>query len=292
MEDLGDLRYFLGLEMVRTVQGLFVTQNKYVMDLIQEFDLVHSRPVRLPVDTKLKLTASSGTILSHPDKYRRLVGKLLYLTLTRPDVNYPVQLLSQFLQSPTTEHMKAALYVVRYLKNSPGQGILMAHNSAAQLIAFCDSDWANCPDTRRSPTSYCILLGNSPVSWKTKKQSVVSRSSAEAEYRSMAVTCCEVTWLLSLLQDLGLRNLTPVTLKCDNQAALFIAANPVFREHTKHIDINCHYVRDQFQAGVIQPSYVHTSQQLADLFTKALPIAQHQKLLAKLGFSIFFNLQL
>jgi len=97
MEDLGDLRYFLGLEMVRTVQGLFVTQNKYVMDLIQEFDLVHSRPVKLHVDTKVKLTANSSTIMPQPNKYRRLVGKLLYLTLTRPDVSYPVQLLSQFL---------------------------------------------------------------------------------------------------------------------------------------------------------------------------------------------------
>jgi len=187
MKDLGESRYFLGLEIVRTAQGLFVSQKKYVQDLIHEFDLVHSTPVKLPLDTQLKLDANTGIILSEPDKYRRLVGKLLYLTLTWPNVSYPVQLLSQFLQNPTTEHMKAALHVVRYLKGSPGQGILMANSSAAQLTAFCDSDWASCPDTRRSTTGYCILLGHSPVSWKTKKQSVVSRSSAEAKYRPMAV---------------------------------------------------------------------------------------------------------
>ena len=144
--------------------------------------------------------------------------------------------------------MKAALHVVRYLKSSPGQGILMAHSSTAQLTAFCDSDWASCPDIRRSTTGYCILLGKSPISWKSKKHSIVSRSSAKAEYRSMAVTCCEVVWLLSLLKDLGIKNITPVDLKCDNQAALFIAANPVFHERTKHIDIDFHFVRDQLKA--------------------------------------------
>jgi len=289
MKDLGELRYFLGLEIVRTAQGLFVSQKKYITDLVREYNLAHSKPMKLPLHTQVKLTATSGTPLSQPEQYRRLIGKLLYLTLTRPDVSYAVQLLSQYLQSPTTAHMQAALHVVRYLKGSPGQGILMANTSAAQLTAFCDSDWASCPDTRRSTTGYCILLGQSPVSWKTKKQSVVSRSSAEAEYRSMAVTCCEVVWLLSLLKDLGITKLTPVHLKCNNQAALFIAANPVFHERTKHIDIDCHFVRDQIKSGVIQPSYVHTSQQLADLFTKALPTAQHQKLLSKLGVSNLFH---
>ena len=291
MKDLGELRYFLGLEVVRTSQGLFISHKKYVMDLLQEYGLVHTKPVKLPLNSQLKLAANFGVLLPEPNKYRRLVGKLLYLTLTRPDVSYPAQLLSQFFQSPTTEHMKAALQVLRYLKSSPGQGILMAYSSSAQLTAFCDSDWASCPDTRRSTTGYCILLGQSLVSWKSKKQSVVARSSAEAEYRSMAVTCCEVIWLLSLLKDLGIKDLTPVALKCDNQAALilFIAANPVFHERTKYIDLDCHFVRDQFKAGLIHPSYVHTSQQLADIFTKALPVAQHQKPLSKLGVSHLFQ---
>jgi len=210
MKDLGELRYFLGLEIVRTAQGLFVSQKKYITDLVREYNLAHSKPMKLPLHTQVKL---SGTPLSQPEQYRRLIGKLLYLTLTRPDVSYAVQLLSQYLQSPTTAHMQAALHVVQYLKGSPGQGILMANNSAAQLTAFCDSDWASCPYTRRSTTVYCILLGQSLVSWKTKKQSVVSRSSAEAEYRSMAVTCCEVVWLLSLVKDLGITKPTPVHLQ-------------------------------------------------------------------------------
>ena len=121
------------------------------------------------------------------------------------------------MQRPTSEHMKATINVVRYLKNAPSQGILMANNSAAQLTAFCDSDWANCPTTRRSTFGYCIMRDKSPISWKTKKQLVMARSSAKAEYRSMVMTCCEVLWLLQLFKDLGLKKLNPETLRCGNK---------------------------------------------------------------------------
>ncbi|GJW98882.1 uncharacterized mitochondrial protein-like protein [Tanacetum coccineum] len=292
MKDLGDLHYFLGLEVTKSEYGLFVSQKKYTLELLQEAGVMSSKPYKLPMDPNLKLQAEMGTPLQDPQVYRRYIGKLIYLTITRPDICYTVQLLSQFMQSPTSVHMQAVKHLLRYLLNSPGQGILLAHHSKVKLTAYCDSDWASCPMTRRSTTGYCILLGNSPISWKSKKQGVVSRSSAEAEYMAMAITCCEVTWLLSLLKDLGIKDLHPVTLHCDNQAAIHIAANPVFHARTKHIEVDCHYVRDQVKEGTIRPEYIHTTKQLADVFTKVLPVGQHHNLLHKLGVSCSENSQL
>ncbi|GJV31428.1 RmlC-like cupins superfamily protein [Tanacetum coccineum] len=276
-------------EVTKADSGLFISQKKYTLELLKEAGVMTSKPYKLPMDPNLKLQAEMGSPLQDPEVYRRYIGKLIYLTITRPDICYTVQLLSQFMQNPTFVHMQAVKHLLRYLLNSPGQGILLTHHSKAHLTAYCDSDWASCPMTRRSTTGYCILLGDSPISWKSKKQGVVSRSSAEAEYRAMAVTCCEVTWLLSLLKDLGLKDLHPITLHCDNQA---IAANPVFHARTKHIEVDCHYVRDQVKDGTIRPKYVHTSKQLADVFTKILPVDQHNTLLSKLGVSSTENSQL
>ncbi|GJX67692.1 retrovirus-related pol polyprotein from transposon TNT 1-94 [Tanacetum coccineum] len=243
--NLGEVNYFLGLEASRTTQGIFISQHKYTKELLKEGGVLNNKPYKLPMDHNLKLQADAGTPLLDPEVYRRSIGQLIYLTVTRPDICYTVQLLSQFMQSPTSVHMQAVKHLLRYLLNSPGQGILLANNSVVELMAYCDSDWASCPMTRRSITGYCILLGDSPISWKSKKKVVVSRSSAEAEYRAMALTCCEVTWLVNLFKDLGIKYLEPADLHCDNQAALYIAANLVFHARTKHIEVDCHFVRDQ-----------------------------------------------
>ncbi|GJS40603.1 serine carboxypeptidase S28 family protein [Tanacetum coccineum] len=196
-------------------------------ELLKEWGVLNNKPYKLPMDHNLKLQADVGTPLSDPE-------------------------------SPTSVHMQAVKHVLRYLLNSPDQGILLGNDSAVQVKAYCDSDWASCPMTRRSTTGYCCLLRDPLVSWKSKKQVVVSRSSAEVEYRAMALICYEVNWFVSLLKDRGIKNLEPVDLFYDNQAALYIAANPVFHARTKHIEVDCHYVRDQLKAGIIKPSYVHT----------------------------------
>lgn len=286
MKDMGPASYFLGLEITRNETGIFVSQSKYTEDLLKEFGMANSTPLKLPMDVHLKLTADKGDPLPNPHQYQRLLGKLIYLTVTRPDLTYAVHILTQFMHRPTNVHMQSAKRILRYLKGSTGQGILFAASSRAQLTAYCDSDWASCPFSRKSTSGFCILFGESPVSWKTKKQTVVARSSAEAEYRAMALASCEVTWLTQLLKDLGICNLPSTLLRCDNQAAISIAANPVLHERTKHIEIDCHYVRDQINSGAIQTQHVPTHAQVADLLTKPLSIKQHTYLLGKFGASV------
>ena len=187
------------------------------------------------------------------------------------------------MQHPRVDHWDAALRVVRCLKGRPGQGILLSRTCDFQLHGWCDANWGGCPLTRRSLTGWLVFLGGSPVSWKTRKQHTVSRSSAEAEYWSMALTTCELTWLKSHLSSLGVSHSQPMSLHCDSQSALHISQNPVFHERTKHIEIDCHCVRDESVAGRIHPVFVPSNEQLADIFTKALGRRQYEFLLRKLG---------
>ncbi|KAK2980771.1 hypothetical protein RJ640_002980 [Escallonia rubra] len=283
IKDLGDLKYFLGIEFSRSKKGIFMSQRKYALDILQDSSLLGVRPDKFPMEQTLKLTPTDGILLSDQTNYRSLVGKEIYLTVTRPDIVYSVRTLSQFMHEPRKPHWDAAIRILKYIKGNPGQGLLFPSANNLALKAFCDSDWGGCRTTRRSVTGYCIFLGNSLVSWKSKKQANVSRSSAEAEYRAMANTCLELTWLRYILQDLRVPQVAPTQLFCDNQAALHIAANPIFHERTKHIEIDCHIVREKLQAGMIKPSYVPTRFQLADVFTKALGKDQFETLRNKLG---------
>ena len=173
--------------------------------------------------------------------------------------------------------------VLRYLKSSLGQGILYLAMSSLSLMAYCDSDWGSCPMTRHSTTGFCTMVGDSLVSWKSKKQTTVSRSSAEAEYRAMATTSCELTWIRFLLNDLQVSHSQPAILHYDNKAALHIATNPVFHEWTKHIELDCHLIREKIQSGLIQTAYISATHQLVDIFTKPLGRQQFIHLLRKLG---------
>jgi len=222
--------------------------------------------------------------------YQRLIGKLLYLTITRPDICFSVQVLSQFMQHPKVSHWEAALRVVRYVKRSPGLGIMLKRGTGVtKLTGYCDSDWASCPNTRRSVTGYMVKLGDSLISWKSKKQQTVSRSSAEAEYRSLAALVAELIWLAGLLDELQFTVDIPISVFTDSKSAIQIAENPVFHECTKHIDIDCHFIREKVKSGFIDLKHLCTTMQPADILTKGLGAAQHHLLMTKLGVLDIFH---
>lgn len=187
------------------------------------------------------------------------------------------------MKAPRQCHFDAALRVVRYLKGAPSQGILLRSDAKLQINAFCDSDWQACPLTRRSLSAYVVLLGNSPISWKTKKQNTVSISSPETEYRSMAYALRKLKWLKQLLRAFGVSHPQPIKLFCDSKSAIYIAAKPVFHERSKHIESDCHQVRDAVQSKLISTEHIRTSEQPADLLTKALLPSTFRYLLFKLG---------
>ncbi|GJS25459.1 uncharacterized mitochondrial protein-like protein [Tanacetum coccineum] len=241
------------------------------------------RPCTFPMEPNIKLDKGEDDVRVDASKYRRLVGRLLYLQATRPDLAYSVNVLSQFVSDPRQMHMEAAMRVLRYLKATPGQGIFFPKEGGTDLVAYCDADWMGCSLTRRSRTGHVLLLGGAPISWKSKKQSVVSRSSAEAEYRAMANATSEILWMRWLLEGLETKQHDATPLYCDNNAARHIANNPVFHERTKHVEMDCYFVKERVESHEIKPFYVDTKAQTADLLTKALGTKQLESLLVKMG---------
>ena len=217
-----------------------------------------------------------------PLLYRQLVGSLNYLTITRPDISFAVQQVSQFMHSPRHLHMAAVRRIIRYLKGTSHRGLFFPAHTSLTLLAYSDADWAGCPDTRRSVSGWCMFLGPALISWKSKKQARVSKSSTESEYRAMSTACSEIIWLRGLLAELGIPQNDATPLCADNTSAIQIAANPVFHERTKHIEVDCHSIREALDARVISLPHVTSQLQLADIFTKAVPRPRHQFLLSKL----------
>ncbi|RVW40667.1 Retrovirus-related Pol polyprotein from transposon RE1 [Vitis vinifera] len=218
--------------------------TKFRIKDLDEAGLLGAKPLLTPMEENNKLLPTVGDLLKNPSTYRRLVGQLIYLTITRPEISYSVHILSQFMQEPRKPHLDVVHHLLRYHKGAPKQGLYFPAKGNLLLRGFCDADLAQCSITRRSVIGYCIFLRETLISWKTKKQTTVSRSLAESEYRAMTSITCELTWLKYLLDDLQVEHSQATKLFCDSKAALHITANPIYHERTKHIEIDCHVVRE------------------------------------------------
>lgn len=246
--------------------------------------LVASKPYPTPmISSKLLVSDDGSPVLESPTTYRSLVGGLQYLTLTRPDLSYAVNKLSQYLQTPRESHWKACKRVLRYVKGTLNHGLRFLPAPKLTIEAFSDADYASCTDNRRSTTGYVVYFGDNRVTWSARKQKVVSRSSTESEYRALAQTSTEVLWLQSLLTELKVPLASPTAIIwCDNQGAGSLAGNPVFHARTKHVDVDVHFIRDLVASKAVEVRYIPTSEQLADLFTKPLPEARFHFLCTRL----------
>ena len=289
IKELGKLKYFLGIEVAYSTQEIFISQQKYVTDLLRETGKIGCKPVSTPIDPNHKLGEAKEEPVVDKRMYQRLVGRLIYLAHSRPDIAYSVSVISQFMHDPRESHLQAVYRVLHYLKGNPGKGILFKKNDNLTLEAYTDADYAGSVVDRISTTGYCIFLGGNLVTWRSKKQNVVARSSAESEFRAIAQGLCELLWLKIILDDLRVKWEYPMKLYSDNKSAINIAHNPIQHDRTKHIEIDRHFIKEKLEEGLVCMSYVPSECQLADIFTKGLNSSGFQNFVFKLGMENIYS---
>lgn len=284
MSDLGLLSYSLGLEFIFTSSALLVTQRQYVTELLTDFGMADCRPVSTPMVEKLRLEPDMSAPATDPTTYQQMVGKLIFLTHTRPDISFAVSLVSRFMSHPQDPHLQAVKHIYRYLKGTSGLALSYERGGVNTICGFTDSDWAGDSHDRKSTTGFVFFLGETPITWNSRKQQTVALSSTEAEYMALTEGTKEAIWLRRLLGELNLQNLhAPTTLYGDNQGSLNLAKNPIYHSRTKHVEVRHHFVREKIASKEIELKFVPTGEQIADIFTKALGRIAFERIRDKLG---------
>ena len=284
LKDLGALSYFLGLQVTAVPTGLLLSQTKYARDLLTRVNMQTAKGMASPMASGIALTAYGHDEFDSPSLYRSVVGALQYLTITRPEISFPVNKVCQFMQKPLVSHWKAVKRILRYIAGTVEFGLLIQRQpvSDLSLSGFSDADWASDCDDRKSTSGFCVFLGANLIAWSSRKQHTISRSTAEAEFRSLASLVSEVTWVQSLLHELGHVPPRRPVLWCDNLSTVQIAANPVLHARTKHIEIDLYFVRDKVLQRQLEVRHVPAIDQTADVLTKPISSLQFPVLRSKL----------
>ncbi|KAK6148203.1 hypothetical protein DH2020_019115 [Rehmannia glutinosa] len=279
---MGELTFFLGLQVKQLKDGTFISQTKYTRDLMKKFGMEEKSSVKIPMNTSVKMDMDADGKTVDQKRYIVLIGSLLYLTASRSDITFAVGVCARFQSAPKESHMTAAKRILRYLKGCQEVGLWYPKEGGFKLIGYSDSDYAGCRVDRKSTSGTCQMLGNRLVSWFSKKQNSIATSTAEAEYIDAGSYCAQVLWMRQQLRDYDFEE-KEIPIICDNTSAIAITQNPVLHSRTKHIDVRYHFIRDHVEKKDITLEYISTNKQLADIFTKPLCESRFDELKHELG---------
>ncbi|GJZ12584.1 retrovirus-related pol polyprotein from transposon TNT 1-94 [Tanacetum coccineum] len=286
MSMMGKISFFLGLQISQSPRGIFINQSKYALESLKKYGFESCDPVDTPMVEKSKLDEDKEGKVVDPSHYRGMIGTLLYLTTSRPDLQFAICMCARYQARPTKKHLNAVKRIFRYLKGTVHRGLWYPKDSSFALTTFADADHAGCQDTRRSTSGSIQLLGDRLVSWSSKRQKSAVISSTEAEYIALSGCCAQVLWMRSQLTDYGF-GFNKIPMYCDNKSAIALCCNNVQHSRSKHIDIRFHFIKEHVENGVIELYFVNTEYQLADIFTKALGRERIEFLITKLGMRSF-----
>ncbi|GKB32062.1 putative ribonuclease H-like domain-containing protein [Tanacetum coccineum] len=280
MSSMGELTFFLGLQVQQKKKGIFISQDKYVNEILRKYNYTDVKSASTPTDLEKPLVQDGDAADVDEHLYRSMIGSLMYLTASRPDIMFAVCACARFQVSPKTSHLLAVKRIFRYLKGKPSLGLWYSKDSPLELVAYTDSDYAGATQDRKSTTGGCQFLGNRLISWQCKKQTVVATSTTEAEYVAAASCCGQVLWIQNQLLDYGY-NFMNTVIYIDNNSTICIIENPVQHSKTKHIEIRHHFIRDCNAKKLIQMAKIDTEHNVADLLTKGFDAGRFQYLVSK-----------
>ncbi|GJZ86188.1 putative ribonuclease H-like domain-containing protein [Tanacetum coccineum] len=282
MSSMGELTFFLGLQVKQKPNGIFISQDKYVAEILKKFDFASVKTASTPIETQKPLVKDEEASDVDVHLYRSMIGSLMYVTASRPDIMFAVCACSRFQVTPKTSHLSAVKRIFRYLKGKPKLGLWYPRESSFDLESYSDSDYAGANLDRKSTTGGCQFLGRRLITWQCKKQTIVATSTTEAEYVAAASCCGQVLWIQNQMLDYGF-NFMNTKIYIDNESTICIVKNPVYHSKTKHIAIRHHFIRDAYEKKLIQVLKIHTNDNVADLLTKAFDVSRFQFLVVSIG---------